>query len=676
MPRDLPVSNGNLLVNFDLDYHIRDIYFPRIGQENHTRGEQFRFGIWADGQLSWMGPDWEKVLRYRDDSLVTDVCLTNATLGLEVRCQDAIDVQLDVYLRRVEVTDLLGKERDVRLFFLHDFHLYGQAVGDTAFFDPRSSSVIHYKVNRYFLARCRTAESAVPDYYSCGRKASPAISSEIESGGSIGSPIAWGATESYVGARLSVPAGGSAVAHYWLAAGRRYADVAALNDLVLAHTPDALIERTSSYWRAWARKEVRTFGDLPSEVCDVYNRSLLILRSQIDNRGAIIAANDSDIVRFGGDTYSYMWGRDGAFVAAALCRAGYSELCRPFFDFCKRVLAEPGYLLQHYNPDGSVASNWHSWLVDGEEVLPIQEDSTALLLWALWLYYECSKDLEFIRPLYETFVLRCADFLTSYRDPQTGLPEPSYDLWEERFGVHMFTVSAVIAGLRAAAKFAGVFQDAGRVKAYESVANEMAAGLSACLFDEQQQRYARSGYRRPDGYELDRVIDVSLLGLVTLETFPPGDPRVAATVEAVRQQLGLQTPIGGVARYTDDNYQREEDVPRDVPGNPWFIATLWVADTIIAGAQTLEQLHDAVPYLQWCVRNALPSGVLAEQVHPLTGAPLSVSPLTWSHSAFVWTVLAYVDKYQSFCGGTAAGTDMALPAEPSEPLKVGAQSRD
>jgi hypothetical protein len=28
MPRDLPLSNGSLLVPFDLEYRIRDVYFP------------------------------------------------------------------------------------------------------------------------------------------------------------------------------------------------------------------------------------------------------------------------------------------------------------------------------------------------------------------------------------------------------------------------------------------------------------------------------------------------------------------------------------------------------------------------------------------------------------------------------------------------------------------------
>jgi GH15 family glucan-1,4-alpha-glucosidase len=75
MPKDLPVSNGNLLLNFDSDYRIRDVYFPWIGQENHTKGHPFRFGVWVDGRFSWMGPQWVRDLRYRDNSLVTDVVL-------------------------------------------------------------------------------------------------------------------------------------------------------------------------------------------------------------------------------------------------------------------------------------------------------------------------------------------------------------------------------------------------------------------------------------------------------------------------------------------------------------------------------------------------------------------------------------------------------------------------
>jgi oligosaccharide amylase len=650
MPKDIPVSNGNLLLNFDSEYRIRDIYFPLIGQENHTKEHPFRFGVWADGRFSWIGPEWEKDLRYRDNSLVTDVILKNAALSLELRCSDMVDSDLNVFIRKIDVIDTEMKERHVRLFFSHDFHLYGNDIGDTAYYDPRTRCLIHYKANRYFLINCLDEGKEGIQHFACGEKEVPGrlgTWKDAEDGELSGNPVAWGSADSAVGIWLDLDSGGRATAYYWVAAGTDHHEVAQLNQTVLEKTPAEMIRRTSDYWKAWVEKESRSSGDLPKSVTDIFNRSLLVLRTQIDNRGAIIAANDSDIVRFGRDTYSYMWGRDGAFVSAALAKAGYSHVCQRFFGFCSRVLSEEGYLFQHYNPDESLASNWHSWISDGVEVLPIQEDSTALVLWALWIHYQCTKDIEFIRPLYKELVIKSADFLVKHRDSETLLPTASYDLWEERYGTHGYTVAAVIAGLRAAASFARLFRDMPLAETYDKVAGQMKAGIVQHLYSPSLERYARSGYRKDNGYELDEVIDVSLLGLATLGVLPPKDPRMVKTAEAIRRHLWLNTPVGGCARYQNDTYQREDDTPEDVTGNPWFIATLWLGEYFIIRAENLQELHEAIPYLEWCGNNALPSGVLAEQVHPLSSAPLSVSPLTWSHSAFVWAVLQYTEKFHS-----------------------------
>jgi GH15 family glucan-1,4-alpha-glucosidase len=650
MPKDIPVSNGNLLFNFDSDYQIRDVYFPFIGQENHTNGAPFRFGVWVDGRCSWMGPEWEKDLRYQDNSLVTNVFLKNESQGLELRCHDLVDVDLNVYIKKIEVINLQGNERQVRLFFSHDFNLYSHSIGDTAYFDPRTSSIIHYKANRYFLINCSKSGKSGVNHYACCDKEGPEreeIWNDAERGILNGNQIAWGSADSAIGIWLDVPAGGKATAFYWIAAGTHYNDVAQLNRDVIEKAPDELIKRTSLYWVAWVTKESRSYGDLPKSVIGLYNRSLLILRAQIDNRGAITAANDSDIVRFGRDTYSYMWGRDGAFVAAALAKAGYTHVCMKFYDFCARILSDEGYLYQHYNPDGSLASNWHPWLVDGKAVLPIQEDSTALILWALWIHFESSKDIEFIRPLYDKLIKKSADFMVTNRDPETKLPIPCYDLWEERFGVHAFTVAAVIAGLRAAANFARLFQDTSLAKKYDKVADQITEGLTLHLYHNDLKRYARSGHRKGKGYELDQVIDVSLSGLIILGVLPSGDPRMVETMEAIHKQLWLKTPVEGCARYKDDLYHRPSDSPAEIPGNPWVISTLWLGEYYIDRAESLQELRKAIPYLEWCVKNALPSGVLAEQVHPVNSSPLSVSPLTWSHSSFVWAVLQYTDKFNA-----------------------------
>ena len=647
MPKDIPISNGAFLINFDSEYQIRDVYFPFIGQENHSSGHPFRFGVWVDGHHGWMGPAWKKDLRYQNESLVTDVFLKNEALGLELRCSDGVDLDLNIYIRKIEVTNLQDKARQARLFFSHDFYLYGNDIGGTAYFDPRSSSIIHYKMHRYFLISCWAHDQWGVKHFACGRReASGSLEAgkETENGELSGQASAWGSPHSTIGMWLELPAKGKTNAYYWMAAGVTYTEVAKLNLEVHKITPEELLRRSSKYWKTWVQKDSQQLQGLPKTVHDVFHRSLLILRTQIDNRGAIIAANDSDIVRFGKDTYSYMWGRDGAFVAAALAKAGYSHVCMKYFDFCARVLSDEGYLFQHYNPDGSLASNWHAWLVAGQEVLPIQEDSTALTLWALWIHYQSLKDVEFIRPLYSTLIKKAADFLVSYRDPQTLLPLPSYDLWEERYALHTYTVASVIAGLRAAAKFAKLFQDSSLAEKYDSAADEMTGGIGQHLYHDGLQRFARSGSRIDRGYELDEVIDISLLSLATFGILDPKDPRMLETAKAVREQLWLKTSVEGCARYQGDVYQRAEDCPKDIPGNPWFISTLWLAEYFIDQAENQQQLQATLPYLEWCGKNALPSGVLAEQVHPISGSPLCVSPLTWSHSALVWTVLRYTEK--------------------------------
>ena len=46
-----------------------------------------------------------------------------------------------------------------------------------------------------------------------------------------------------------------------------------------------------------------------------------------------------------------------------------------------------------------------------------------------------------------------------------------------------------------------------------------------------------------------------------------------------------------------------------------------------------------------------------EQLHPHTGEPLSVSPLTWSHAAFITTTLRYLRLKAGKEWATAARAD-------------------
>jgi GH15 family glucan-1,4-alpha-glucosidase len=81
MPRDIPVGNGRLLICFDQNYCIRDLYYPHVGQENHIRGHFFRLGVWVENQFSRVGPGWKRDLRYLPDTLVTQVTPFTAVAG-------------------------------------------------------------------------------------------------------------------------------------------------------------------------------------------------------------------------------------------------------------------------------------------------------------------------------------------------------------------------------------------------------------------------------------------------------------------------------------------------------------------------------------------------------------------------------------------------------------------
>ena len=162
--------------------------------------------------------------------------------------------------------------------------------------------------------------------------------------------------------------------------------------------PQGVIDRTSAYWRLWVGGTNINLAHLPNKVVELLKRSLLVVRTQIDNGGAIIAANDSDIMQFARDTYSYMWPRDGALVANALDLAGFPDVARWFYKFCSDVITDEGYFYHKYNPDGSPASSWHPWVLKGVQSMPIQEDETALVVWALWRHYFRYRDIEYIRP--------------------------------------------------------------------------------------------------------------------------------------------------------------------------------------------------------------------------------------------------------------------------------------
>jgi len=696
MPRDLPVGNGQLLVSFDQTYQIRDLYFPQVGQENHAGKGPCHFGVWASipqtertrhdrrkHRLAWMSDGWRKELAYEEDTLVTDVTLRHDLLHVTLRCSDVVDFHRPLLIRRIEVFNDCDEDREVRLFHHQNFDLFGNSVGETAYFDPRLRALVHYRNKRYLMSTWHAEGELMLSEYATGTAGfggAEGTFRDAEDGGLGGNAIAQGSVDSTMMLRAQVPARQTKAVYMLIGAGRRQEDLVELNRFIHREGPQGAIDRTRHYWRLWLHASATQFppgqeGGPHPRIVDLFKRSLLLVRTQIDNSGAIIAANDSDIMQFGCDTYSYLWPRDGALVAAAMDAAGFPNVGRAFYSLCANLITEHGYFLHKYNPDGSPASSWHPWVSNGRPQLPIQEDETALVLWALWRHYERYRDIEFVRPLWNNLIVRAADFMVRFRDPISRLPLPSYDLWEERFGVHAFTVASVVGGLDAARRFAESFGDKRRASAYRRAADEVREAFVRQFWSPDEDRFLRritptdedrtsnlmstvmAGHDPTDrsespeakgevAYEPDPVLDASMYAIFSMGLLPADDPRVEKTMRTIESRLWIKTPVGGIARYENDYYHAVTNDVKSVPGNPWFICTLWLAEWHIARAKTRQDLDEAMPIFDWVANHALPSGVLAEQVHPLTNAPLSVSPLTWSHATMVATLVAYREKLE------------------------------
>jgi len=458
--------------------------------------------------------------------------------------------------------------------------------------------------------------------------------------------IAHGSVDSVVSFRVVLGGHATATLYYWIVAGKSLAEVRRGNEFVLERGPERLFGEIEAYWSAWVRKKDRDFYDLSEDISELFYRSLLVIRTQIDNNGAILAATDSDVVLSYPDHYNYVWPRDGALVAYSLDLAGYPEISAKFYEFCAKIISEGGYFYQKYNADGTLGSSWHPWWKDGETQLPIQEDETALVLFALGVHYDLYRDIEFVEFLYRPLITRAADFLVSYRDPVTKLPLPSFDLWEERRGVFSFTCSAVYGALSAAASFGSLLNDQAACQKYRQAALEIREAMGKYLYCPELGRFLRGIYPLEEGgFAKDFTLDSSLYGVFEFGAFSPLDRRVTATMNDVRENLWVKSDIGGVARYVDDYYCRRSNDIEYIPGNPWVICTLWLAEWYSEIAANTGDLAKSRELFDWAVKFALPSGVLPEQVHPYTGEGLSVAPLTWSHSTFVLAVEKYLSKY-------------------------------
>lgn len=648
MPKAITLGNGAVLIGLDRCGQIKDLYFHYAGLENHVSEKLVhKIGIMVDGNFSWIDSgEWKVTVNSEKDTMASDILAENSSAGLTLKFSDVVYNEKNIFLRQITIENSYDIARKIKFYFNQQFNISETHRRDTAYYDPQDNVVIHYKGRRVFLANA-ASEAGISDYGVglLGIEGKDGTYKDAEDGKLSQNPIEHGQVDSVISIETDVAAKEKKTVYFWLTIGKSIQRVKELNKLVLQRGPADIIKTTKDFWRAWVHNQNFSFYGLAPSIVDLFNRSLITIRTHVNHNGSIIASGDSDMLQYGRDTYSYVWPRDAAFSSIALARAGDFNASRRFFEFCDRIITSEGYFMHKYRPDASLGSSWHPWVRDGEMQLPIQEDETALVIYALWVHFELSKDLEFIESIYNSLIKKSAEFMASYIDGKTGLPKASYDLWEEKYGISTFTASSVYAALLVSGRLAKLLGKEKSAAKYSGVAASIKDGIMRYLYNEKDGTFYKHINVEKDGtITIDKTIDISsIYGVYKFGVLKHDDEILKKAFDIFSDRLGVKTSIGGVVRLEGDQYH---SFGGNVPGNPWFITTLWQTQYLIEFLKKESELPDIVKRFSWVVEKALPSGVLSEQLNPYSGEQVSAAPLIWSHAEYVITIIQYLEKLE------------------------------
>ena len=635
MGRQVVLSNGNLLAGLDEFGTVHDFYYPYVGLENLTtaRSLNHKIGVWIDGTFSWLDDGtWDIKIDFEDEALISNIIAVNTQLKVKLAFKDFIDYHYAALCRQIEITNEAADQREIRLFMHQAFQISRAGRSDTALYVPDGPYLLDYKGWSSLLIYMEDETKTPFDQFavgSCGIEGKEGTFKDAEDGELSGSLVEHGGVDSVMRSSLVLDAGRSSTISYWVIAADSQTDAEKIHKVIKQNGLSQRLETTRRSWVDWLSKASHNLDSADEKYRGLAKKSLMLVKAHQDRHGGLIASSDSSIYNYGRDYYNYVWPRDGAYTLLPLIELGYSDEPKKFFQFCIDTMNPDGYMMHKYQPDRSIGSTWHPLLHRNRPELPIQEDETAIVIFAMNKYFEISKDEDYIRNIYPKFIQPCSDFMAGFIDV-TNLPHASYDLWEERFATFTYTSYVTLAALEAAADIADKLNKHDDHDRWSAAAERLKRGLPQLVNDDGVFR--KSVLLKPDlELEYDNTVDASSFYGALLYS-KAAENTLAKTIESVEQALTARSAIGGVPRYENDSYFRKHP---DSVGNPWIITTLWLAQYYIKTGDK-ARAHELI---DWAAARASNSGMLAEQADPDTGVAVGVCPLVWSHSTLLETII-------------------------------------
>lgn len=416
--------------------------------------------------------------------------------------------------------------------------------------------------------------------------------------------------------------GGGVKARFQMRSGQRQWLVIAWDarteEPLAAYRPFEMLRTTRHHWREWSRK-LSYDGPWRHHVM----RSALALKLMIyAPTGAMVAAPTTSLPEWIGGVrnwdYRYAWTRDTALGIRAANRIGYVNEAREFFHFMRDALDHSPDLKVMYGVDGESVPQERELAhlagfqgsrpvrVGNDARDQVQLDTAGALLDAAFLYEQFGGSI----------TLRAWRHLRRVVESvSSSWTRPDHGIWEPRKGVQhnvhskLMSWVALDRGMRLAARF-GDFplerqwaEFSGRIHA-----DVTTHGLSA------------DGSHFVSAYGSQEV-DAALLLLPTHGFLPADDPRVEATIDEVRRQLGSGSFL---YRYrADDGVGGAEGA--------FVLCGFWLAE-VLAMAGRLDEAHEVFTAHAEASNHL---GLLAEEVDPVSGALLGNFPQAFSHLGLV-----------------------------------------
>lgn len=394
----------------------------------------------------------------------------------------------------------------------------------------------------------------------------------------------------------------------------------------LAPLCDRFLRETTAYWRRWVKH-----CDVPPMFQDAVIRSALALKLHcFEDTGAIVAALTTSLPESPGSgrtwDYRYCWLRDAYYALGAFGLLGQFEEREKFLQFLLNVAsASPELdLAPLYRIDGAAdltertLPNWPGYLGNG----PVRVGNQAAEHHQHDVFGEMVLALAPIfldQRFHDQQSATTLDLLTRLaRKAAAVAGKPDAGIWEYRSEWRPQTFSSLMCWA-AADRMAAIA--AAHRPPLEAEFRAHAARIREEILQHAVHPTRGALVESYGGTE----VDAALLQAVNLRLLPADDPRVHATLDAIREDLDHH---GWLRRYRTDEFGQASVA--------FVICTFWLIEALAKVGRTTEAR--AMMSRLRAVRS--PLGLLAEDLDPTTGTMWGNFPQAYSHVGVIHAAFA------------------------------------